>query len=315
MQRGSGEMERAAPSRTRWASEKRPADWRGRAPQALPTKSSKDRCQSTRAPKAKRGAAGNEPQEDLGEGGLRDRRRGRGVGGRAAAQSGRRLAQCLQRRSIPGQPVPPRPAPPSSSCPVLSEEPRQLRARPLPRRFLPARRAAPGTRGFGFQAAEPRFAPPAGSTRPPGPEQGRGTLRRSRSASRCPPALVAAPAGAPRPEPGVPRPAPLSSLTPLPPPPPRPATFSPHFFPRPASEQPRPAALCLALALSVLPLFSLETSCGFYSGLLSPGSSLWGHPFPFLSPSLQYFRILLLPSQVGLWHPFTHSPFLHPTSH
>lgn len=193
--------------------EKPLADWRGRAPQALPTKSSKDRCQNTSAPKARRGAAGNEPQEDLGEGGAPGPPKGKGGGseGGLQTQPGRRLAQCFQRRSIPGQPVPPRPAPLSSSRPVLTEAPRQLRAPPPPRRFLPSRRAAPGTRGFGFQAAEPRFAPPAGSTRPPGPEQGRGTLRSSRSASRCLSALVAAPAGVPRPKPGVPRPAPPRS--------------------------------------------------------------------------------------------------------
>lgn len=106
-------MERAAPRRTRWASEKPPADWRGRAPQALPTKSSKDRCQSTSAPKARRGAAGNEPQKDLGEGGLRDRRRGRGVGGRAADPA--RPAPS----TMPSAPLHPRAARPAPACALL----------------------------------------------------------------------------------------------------------------------------------------------------------------------------------------------------
>lgn len=220
-------MERAAPSRTRWASEKPPADWRGRAPQALPTKSSKDRCQSTSAPKARRGAAGNEPQEDLGEGGLRDRRRGRGVGGRAADPA--RPAPS----TMPSAPLHPRAARPALACAPLLLQPgahRRAAAAQGPAASPPLPPCAPRRARdarFRVSGRRTRFAPPAGSTRPPGPEQGRGTLRRSRSASRCPPALVAAPAGAPRPEPGVPRPAPLSSLTPLPPPPPRPATFPP----------------------------------------------------------------------------------------
>lgn len=145
--------------------EKPLADWRGRAPQALPTKSSKDRCQNTSAPKARRGAAGNEPQEDLGEGGAPGPPKGkRGSEGGLQTQPGRRLAQCFQRRSIPGQPDPPRPAPLSSSRPVLTEAPRQLRAPPPPRRFLPSRRAVPrpGREVSGFRLPSPAsLLPPA----------------------------------------------------------------------------------------------------------------------------------------------------------
>lgn len=212
------------------------------------------------------------------------------MGGRGElpSQPDWRPAQCLQRSCIPRQPVPPRPAPPS---PVFTEAPRLLRARPPPRRFLPARRArdarfrvsagraplrssrrqhaapGPGARPSNFAALALRLPLLARLRRRPG----------RRPASRVP-------------RPGVLRPAPLSSLTPLPPPPPRPSTSFP-FLPTENLEQPQPAALCLALTISI---------CHFF-----PGNLLWSllrpplsrfqplrHPFPFLSPSLKYFRIL-----------------------
>lgn len=112
-------MEWAALGRTRWASEKASGRSEGRAPQALPTKSSKARRERASAPKARLGTAGNQPQEDLGEGRREKQniaeREGGWRGGGLQTQPGRRLAQCLQRRSIPGQPVPPRPAPPTPS--------------------------------------------------------------------------------------------------------------------------------------------------------------------------------------------------------
>lgn len=294
--------------------EKPLADWRGRALQALPTKSFKDRCQNTSAPKARRGAAGNEPQEDLGEGGLRDRRRGRGVGGRAADPAGPAPSTMLS------APLHPRAAHPAPACAPLLLPPGAHRSAaaaqgpaaspPLPP--CEPRRAAPGTRGFGFQAAELRFAPPAGSTRPPGP--GARPRNFEALALRLPPPVRPRRRPGRRPAPQAqgpaPRPAPLSSLTPLPPPPPRPATFLPHFFPRPASEQPRPAALCLALTLSVLPLFpwkplwfllrpplsrfqSLGTSVSIS---LSIPSVLSDSPPPFSSQTLASFFLLTFPS-------------------
>lgn len=269
-------MERAAPSRTRWASEKPLADWRGAPHRLFPQRAPKPGAKAPASPN--QGAVQPGMRLGLGRGapGEAERRRGREIRGRWEGEGSCRASRAgaqhnaFSAAASPGSPSHPGLRPPARCSP-------KRRGCSGPGR-LPAAsslRAAPGTRGFGFQPAEPRFAPPAGSTRPPGPEQGRVTLLRSRSASRCSPASVAVRAGAPRPASR----APVSCAPPRSPPSrpflrrlPAPPLLS-HFFPRRTSSS-LSRLLFVSLSPSRSATFSLETFCGLYSGLLSPGSSL-----------------------------------------
>lgn len=105
-----------APSKTRWASEKPLAGWRGAPHRLFPQRAPKPDAKAPAPPK--QGAV--QPGTRLGRGapGEAECRRSRGIRGwredwgELQTQPGRRPAQCLQRSCIPGQPVPPRPAPP-----------------------------------------------------------------------------------------------------------------------------------------------------------------------------------------------------------
>lgn len=204
------------------------------------------------------------------------------------AQEGRRIrgrwegeGSCRPRRAgaqhnafsaaaSPGSPSHPGLRPPS---PVLTEAPRLLRARPPPRRFLPARRArdarfrvsalraplrssrrqhaapGPGARPSNFAALALRLPPLARLRRRPG----------RRPASRAP--VSRAP-----PRPALLPHAPSSAASP-----------PLHFFPITSHEESRVASVGCSLSRPHRlrsGTFPLETFCGLYSGLFSPGSSL-----------------------------------------
>lgn len=207
-------MERAALGRTRWASGKASGRSEGRAPQGSSHKELQSQTRTRQRPKSKARYSREPASRRLGRGApgeAEHRRKGRGMGGRAADPAGPAPS------TMPSAPLHPGAARPAPACaphplsrPVLTEAPRQPRARPPPRRFLPASPAAPrrGREVSGFSPPSPASLLPPAARGPPGPEQGRGTLRRSRSASRCSPALVAAPAGAPSPDARCPAPRP-----------------------------------------------------------------------------------------------------------
>lgn len=255
-------MEPAAPSRTRWASEEPLADWRGAPHRLFPQRAPKPDAKAPAPPK--QGAVQPGMRLRLGREGLREKRNAEGAGGSRDGGWVRGAADPAgpAPSTMPSAQLHPRAARPTPACaPPARGSPKRRRCSGPGR--LPAAsslRAAPGTRGFGFQPAEPRFAPPAGSTRPPGPEQGRVTLLHLRSASRCSPASVAARAGAPRPAPC----APVSRAPPRSPPSrpflrrlPAPPLLS-HLFPRRTRAASAGCSLGCSLSrltVSDLPLF------------------------------------------------------------
>lgn len=178
------EWNRLQPSRTRWASEKPTG---GARPTGSSHKELQNQTRKRQLSKSRHGTA-RERDSDWGEG-HREKRNAQGVRrirGRWEGVRGAADPDGPAPSTMPSAQLHPRAARPTPACAPQARCSPKRRGCSGPGR-LPAAsslRAAPGTRGFGFQPSEPRFAPPAGSTRPPGPEQDRVTLRRSRSASR-----------------------------------------------------------------------------------------------------------------------------------